>query len=93
MSTYKLTINVDSAWIQQFNEGGMKLCFASAVESGGGTKYNVVAFADSKFRPIRYSGCAFLTEYKPAVADTVTIEWQEEYKIAASKTKFADGGM
>ena len=27
-----------------------------------------------------------------AVADIVTIEWKEEYSIAASKTKFSDAG-
>jgi hypothetical protein len=52
MVVNKLTINVDAAWIEQFNAGGMKLCFASAVDAAGSSRYNVVAYADSQLCPV-----------------------------------------
>ncbi|KAK3319433.1 hypothetical protein B0H66DRAFT_624249 [Apodospora peruviana] len=72
MTKYTLTVHISQNWIQQFNDRGWKLCFATAVETGGRANYNVVAFAAKK------------------VADTVTIEWEEKYQIAASKDQFAD---
>lgn len=51
MVVNRLTIHVNQAWIARFNEANMKLCFATAVESGGSSRYNVVAYADCQSDP------------------------------------------
>ena len=55
MATYSVKVAVDSAWIAQFNKNGMKLCFASCVESGSSSNFNIVAYADCSF-PISFLG-------------------------------------
>ena len=47
MATYQLKVAIDKAWIEKFNTKGMKLCFASCVESSGESNFNVVSYADS----------------------------------------------
>ena len=47
MTTYQVKVAVDPTWIEQFNTKGMKLCFASCVESSGTPRFKVVSYADS----------------------------------------------
>lgn len=92
MVTYRVTVNIDENWVGKFNSNGMRLCFASAVDGDGSSRYNVVAFSDSSFYPALPSHLQVPADSCPGVSESNTIEWEETYMIAASKSKFMDGG-
>ena len=48
MADYTLKIRVDPDKVKQFNQQGWKLCFASAVQSGSDSRYNVVAYSSGE---------------------------------------------
>ena len=96
MTFYTVNIYVAPSRVKGFNEGGFKLCFATAVNSGAKDRYNVVAHASGQFRPsilMAYPFQTCLTMREPGTAPHITFRWEEKYQIAASMDKFADGGM
>ncbi|KAF5656803.1 hypothetical protein FHETE_10777 [Fusarium heterosporum] len=72
MSNYRLHITVTGEWVKRFNEQGYQLCFASGVNAGGKTNFNVIAATHS-------------------IANNITIQWTDNWSIAASQDSFEHG--
>ncbi|KAF4994531.1 hypothetical protein FGRMN_5741 [Fusarium graminum] len=78
MPNYQLHITVSGQYVKMFNGLGYKLCFASGVKTGGKTNFNLVAATHCKIHNL-------------AVADSISVQWSDDYSIAASQDRFEHG--
>jgi hypothetical protein len=103
MTTYTVTVILDAKWIRQFRDGKMNLCTAFSVTSNySKVSYNVIATHEGIYRKPSSPRSTLLKDdgdssnLHPSSSDPVplnTVSWNDDYKIAACKTGFAEGGM